>query len=306
LGSGLFPGTVASFESPKALRFGHTALGSPRAGQGYRHRLIGAVELSTSAEGLRLLYVDAAHCGADGVPISLGRNTESLVAWEQVLDARVLGNAVMLELSVGPQMTQRLVLVRFTFGQDRTPHELRQRRVLLRVFALGLAIMTLLIGALAGPRLAPSAGPLFGIALGVLLAAVTTIAGVVSDRLLVTGGNSSALVRNIFIGELMATLPRLPKEPGSNAATRPTFRLPPLDGILPRTTAAIIITLSGALLAALVMAKWVFWGDHTEVQQTELRRGPIAPHPREPEQKPVVALSLRRGCCRSDTQSKSQ
>jgi hypothetical protein len=256
------------------------AIASPRS------NVIGAVELSTSADGLRVIYVDAAHCGSDGVPVALGRNSECLVAWEKVVDGRVLGNAILLELAVGPQIVQRLLLVRFTFGHDRTPHELRQRRVLLRAVALGLGIMTLVIGALAGPRLAPNAGPLFGVTLGVILAVLVTIAGVISDRLLVTGGNSSVLVRDIFIGELMATLPRLPREPGTNAASRPAFRLPPLDGILPRTTVAVTITLSGALLAALVMAKWVFFGDHTDVKQTDRRTSEAFVQPAE--SKPLV------------------
>jgi hypothetical protein len=241
------------------------AIASPRS------NVIGAVELSTSAEGLGVVYLDSAFCGADGVPVALGRNSESLVPWERINDARVLGNAVFLELNVGPQIVHRFLLVRFTFGHDRTPHELRHRRVLLRAVALALAIMALVIATLTGPRIAPQSGPLFGVALGALLALLITVAGVISDQTLLTGGNSSALVRDIFIGELMATLPRLPREPGANAATRPAFRLPSLDGILPRTTIAIIITLSGALLASLVMAKWVFWGDHTQAERSARR-----------------------------------
>jgi hypothetical protein len=48
--------------------------------------------------------------------------------------------------------------------------------------------------------------------------------------------------------------------------------VPPLDGILPRTTAAIVITLSGAVLAAVVMANWVFFGDHTNASTGSPRR----------------------------------
>jgi hypothetical protein len=57
---------------------------------------------------------------------------------------------------------------------------------------------------------------------------------------------------------------------------------------LPRTTVAIAITLSGALLAALVMAKWVFYGDHSDVQQTERRNNEFATAPSTPTRLPKV------------------
>jgi hypothetical protein len=243
------------------------AIASPRS------NVIGAVELTTSPEGLSVLYLDAAHVGSDGVPVALSPRSESTIAWEKVIDAKVVGDAVLLQLAVGPSIEQRFLLVRFTFGHDHTPHELRQRRILLRVVALAVALLAVVMAMLLGPRIAPEAGPLFGVGLGVLLAAVTTVVGLVSDRFLVTGGQSSTLVREIFIGELLATLPRLPREPNANLRPKASFRLPPLDGILPRTTAAVTITLAGALLAAIVMAKWVFWGNHRDVQ-----RGPASPN----------------------------
>jgi hypothetical protein len=236
------------------------AIASPRS------NVIGAVELTTSPEGLSVLYLDAAHVGTDGVPVPLAPRSESVLGWEKVIDAKVVGDAVLLQLAVGPSIEQRLLLVRFTFGHDRTPHELRQRRILVRVVALAVALLSVVIALLLGPRIAPEAGPLFGIGLGVLLAAVTTVAGLVSDRFLVTGGQTSALVREIFVGELLSTLPRLPREPNASLRPKMTFRLPPLDGILPRTTAAVTITLAGALLSAMVMAKWVFWGNHRAIR----------------------------------------
>ncbi|MGC4066841.1 MAG: hypothetical protein QM784_19835 [Polyangiaceae bacterium] len=264
----------------RAVKVRAIAIASPRS------NVIGAVELTTSPEGLSVLYLDAAHVGGDGVPVPLAPRSESVLAWEKVIDAKVVGDAVLLQLAVGPSIEQRLLLVRFTFGHDRTPHELRQRRILIRVVALAVALLLLVIALLLGPRIAPDAGPLFGIGLGVLLAAVTTVAGLVSDRFLVTGGHTSALVREIFVGELLATLPRLPREPNASLRPKTTFKLPPLDGILPRTTAAVTITLAGALLAATVMAKWVFWGNHREVRTAPPTENIAYASPREAREEP--------------------
>lgn len=256
------------------MRVRAIAILSPRA------NVIGALELATSPEGLVVTYLDGAYRDGEGVPIPFDRKSERTVPWEQVLDAKVIGNAVYLELLVGPGVTHRLLLVRFTFGQDRSPQDLRRRRILLRVFVLGAALMALSISALIGPRLLPSTGPLFPLGLGVFLATLVTLAGILSDRFLATGGHASALVREIFAGELLSTLPQVPREPGAGLLERKRLVLPSLDGILPRTTIAVVITLSGALLAAIVMAKWVFFGNHREAYQASERATPEAPIPR--------------------------
>lgn len=257
-----------------------------------RSNLIGAVDLTTSAEGLALTYVDAAHVGPDTVPVAFERNAERLVPWEQVIDARLLGNTLYLELTAGHGVIQRLLLVHFSFGEEQTPRELKQRRLLLRAFIISLGLMAIVIAAISGPRLNPSSGIWFGLGLGLFLAMVIAIVGVVSDNFLVHGGHSSTLVREIFVGELLATLPRLPREPGKQHERPRTFRLPPLDGILPRTTAAIVITLSGAVLAAVVMANWVFFGDHTNATTGAPRRTVANQEERPSSPLPVQAATV--------------
>jgi hypothetical protein len=236
-----------------------------------RTNVIGSVELSSVPDGLHIVYLDAAQLGGDGVPIAFDRGTDVMVPWDHVRDARVVGNAVMLELEMGPSVIHRLMLVRFSFGNDKSPHEIRQRRLLLRLFALAAGLMAVTASAVASPRISPGLGPLFGLGLGVFLAAIITVVGIAADRFITTGGQPSALVREIFIGELMSTLPRLPREPASMVPLASRLRMPTLDGFLPRTTLAVTITLTGGLLAALVMAKWVFWGNHTQVHETPPR-----------------------------------
>jgi hypothetical protein len=226
-----------------------------------RANLVGSVELTSSPSGLQLVYVDAAQLGADGAPVAFDPGTVRIVPWERVVDARVVGNAVLLELEVGPSMVQRMLLVRFSFGTDQSLHTIRQRRLLLRLFAVAAGLMTVATSTVVLPRLSPGAGPFVGLGLGVFLAAIISVVGIATDHWLTTGGQPSALVREIFAGELMSMLPRLPREPA--AAFSFGLKLPNLEGLLPRTTLAITITFAGALLAALVMAKWALWGDHS-------------------------------------------
>jgi hypothetical protein len=242
-----------------------------------RTNVIGSVEVCSSPEGMRIIYLDAARLGSDGVPIAFDQGTDVLVPWERVRDARVVGHAVLLELEMGPSLVHRMMLVRFSFGNETSPHEIRQRRLLLRAFALAVGIMSVAVSAVVLPRHAPQLGPWFGVGLGVVLAAIISVAGIVADRWIVTGGQPSALVREIFIGELMATLPRLPREPAALVGLSPTFRWPTLDGLLPRTTLAVTITLAGALLAAMVMVKWVFWGNHTQPRDLPAKWQPASP-----------------------------
>lgn len=253
-----------------------------------RTNVIGSVELSSTPEGLRLTYLDAAQLGGDGAPVAFQPGTERLVAWTDVHDARVVGNTVLLDLEVGPTLRHRLMLVRFSFGNDKSPHEIRQRRLLLRAFAIAAGIMSIAVSAAVLPRISPHLGLFFGLGLGVVVAALITLVGLAADHFITTGGHPSTLVREIFIGELMSTLPRLPREPGTLVPLTSRLRLPSLEGILPRTTLAVTITLAGALLAAMVMAKWVFWGNHTQAHEA----APALAQPRfdEPFEAPATKL----------------
>lgn len=234
-----------------------------------RTNVIGSVELSTTAEGLRVQYLDAAQLGADGAPVAFERGTERTVPWDHVRDARLAGTALLLELEMGPMLLHRLTLVRFSFGNDKSPHEIRQRRLLLRAFAIGMGLMAIVVAPWVLPHISSHLGPFFGLLVGVTLATCITALGVATDRWLISGGQPSALVREIFVGELLSTLPRLPREPAM--ALGSPIRLPNLEGLLPRTTLAVTITLAAALLSALVMAKWVFWGNHTEAREAPTR-----------------------------------
>ena len=66
-----------------------------------RANVVGVVELTCSPEALAVGYLDAAVLGSDQPPLPLESGTETRVPWENVRDARVLGNAVYLEIDTG-------------------------------------------------------------------------------------------------------------------------------------------------------------------------------------------------------------
>ncbi|HET7545675.1 MAG TPA: hypothetical protein VFK05_37665, partial [Polyangiaceae bacterium] len=112
-------------------------------------------------------------------------------------------------------------------------------------------------------RLAPGTSALgaFGIALAtaVLLCGL----GVFADQLLKSGGLEGALAREAFVADLAGFLPNLTRSPLAPAASTP--KLAPLaifQGFLPRTTAAIVMSLTAATLSFVLMMQWLLTTDH--------------------------------------------
>jgi hypothetical protein len=178
-----------------------------------------------------------------------------VVDWSRILQARPLGAANLLEFELPNAGPQRLLLVHFSTGNEVTLQEVQHRRLLLRFWFVGLAAVLASGIAIAAPRMSASIGPVAGLVSGVLFAAVIIAIGLTAERWLSDGGRRACAIRDIFIGELLSFLPGLDRNPVVPQA-RP-FKMPRLDGILPRTTLAISLTLAGALLAALIMFRWM-------------------------------------------------
>jgi hypothetical protein len=89
----------------------------------------------------------------------------------------------------------------------------------------------------------------------VLFAGLLITIGLTAERWLADGGRRSRAIRDSFIGDLLSFMPELNRDPLA-PAPKP-FKLPRFDRVLPRTTLAISLTLAGALLAALVMFRWM-------------------------------------------------
>ncbi len=225
--------------------------------------MVGRVELECLPEGLYLGFVNAALIAPDQAPLALAPETSSVVPWDRINSARVLGNALALDLAVGATRYS-LVLVRFTLGHDTTPTEVYHRRILVRLFTLAVSVMVLVAALLTVPRLSVARGPYAGLGVGALLSLGVLGAGLFTDHVLVSGGRASAQVREMFVAELEATLPQLTRTAAQPSALK-RQRTRSLEGVLPRTTLATAITLAAALLAALVMARFTLFDEHRAV-----------------------------------------
>jgi len=216
---------------------------------------VGTVELECTAAGLEVTYVDAARVGADGATIAFTNNQRMVIDWSRVLQARPLGSANLLELDLPHAGAQRCLLVHFTTGNEVTLQVVQQRRLLLRLWIMGIAVVVASAIALAAPRMSPSIGPIAGLVSGALFAGLLITIGLTTERWLADGGRRSRAIRDAFIGDLLSFMPALNRDPLA-PAPKP-FKLPRFDRVLPRTTLAISLTLAGALLAALVMFRWI-------------------------------------------------
>ncbi len=223
-----------------------------------RSNTVGTVELDCTAQGLSLTYVDAARVGDDGAPVAFERWQQVVVAWSNVHQAKQLGSGLYIEFEVPPTGVQRCFLVHFSTGHDDTLQHIQQRRLLMRFWTIGVSVIVASATALAAPRLSPNVGPWLGLMAGLMFAAVLVAIGLKAERFLADGGRKSASYGELLVNDLIAYVPNIPREP--LVASPKRFVWPRFDGILPRTTLAVSLTLAGALLAALIMFRWIVTG----------------------------------------------
>jgi hypothetical protein len=228
-----------------------------------RSNAVGTVELECAPIGLSLLYLGVAGFSEGYVPVSQTASEKLLVPWPQVLEASVDGEQVYLALDPKLSPRNRLCLVNFSSGNTAHHHKLYRRRLLVRLATLGAALSGALIASAAAFRLAPGTTAIgaFGIALAtaVLLCGL----GLFADQLLKSGGLEGTLAREAFVADLSGFLPNLARSP--LAPPPSTSKLPPLamfQGLLPRTTAAIVMSLTAATLAFVLMMQWLLTTDH--------------------------------------------
>jgi hypothetical protein len=265
------------------MRFRATAKTSERS------NAAGAVELECSEQGLLLIYRGVFALSDGYVPGAVATGIELLVPWELLREAAVEGDELFLEIDASLTPLNRLCLTAFTGGEEQLPpEETRRRRLVVRIASLGLAI-TAGLAAFAGAR-GVGAGP--SLSLSISASLVTTLAvlavGFWADRFVAQPAPrlSGDLARELFLADLLPYRPALTRAP----ATAPPPR-PPLvfyfERILPRTTAAIVITLSAALLGTLLTTRVIVLDEGTS------RRVPanLRPNERELEEREPARIS---------------
>jgi hypothetical protein len=231
-----------------------------------RSNAVGTVELECAPIGLSLLYLGVAGFSEGYVPVMQTTQKESeklLVPWPQLAEASLDGEQVFLALDPKLSPLNRLCLVNFSSGNTAHHHKLYRRRLLVRLATVGAALSGALIASAAAFRLAPGTTALgaFGIALGtsVLLCGL----GLFADQLLKSGGLEGALAREAFVADLSGFLPNLvrsPLAPAPSASKAAPLQI--FQGLLPRTSAAIVMSLTAATLSFVLMMQWLLTTDH--------------------------------------------
>ncbi|HKO51610.1 MAG TPA: hypothetical protein VJV79_28065, partial [Polyangiaceae bacterium] len=242
------------------MRFRAIAMASERS------NAVGTVELECAPIGLSLLYLGVAGFNEGYVPVTQTTQKESeklLVPWPQLAEASLDGEQVFLALDPKLSPLNRLCLVNFSSGSAGHHHKLYRRRLLVRLATVGAALSGALIASAAAFRLAPGTTAIgaFGIALGtaVLLCGL----GFFADQLLKSGGLEGALAREAFVADLSGFLPGLVRSPfAPPKAASKTAPLAIFQGLLPRTTAAIVMSLTAATLSFVLMMQWLLTTDH--------------------------------------------
>jgi hypothetical protein len=240
-----------------------------------RSNAIGNVELECTPHGLVVVYLGVGAFRDGYAPAALTTGTSVTVPWASVRGARVEGELVYLELDPDVTPHSRLALASFSTGDYAHGREVARQRLVLWIGALGMAIVAVMLTALTVPRIAPRAGAGVAAGVGAFTAALILALGLFADRRVAGTGLDGALAREALAVELSHFLPSLVRLPNAPPPVAKPFTLPNLAGLLPRTTAAVVITLTACTLGAVLTAKWML----TRSEDPP----PVAAAPREAE-----------------------
>jgi len=253
-----------------------------------RSNAIGTVELECAPFGLVIAYLGVGSFSEGYAPGALTRGTLVTVPYTRLRQARFEGERLLLEID--PELTphHKLVLGGFTIGDGTHRHELYRQRLVLRTGAFGFALVCALVAALAVPRLSPSSSATLAIGIAIVVAATVLGLGFFIDRKLVSGELKGEAAQDALAHDMRLYLPdlvRLDRPPPKAPKALP---LPDFQGFLPRTTAAVVITLTAGGLAAVLVSKWML--DAPESTVRAARTLPAAEEPlNEPEPAPDPA-----------------
>ena len=233
-----------------------------------RSNAIGTVELECTPHGLVLVHLGVGSFSEDYAPAALTTGTRVLVPWSAIDHADLEGDRLFLAFDAALSPHHRLLLTNFSTGESMEPRALRQKRAIVRLAAFAAAAIVGLAAAEAARRLLGT-GP--GLATGVALGGAigVLLLGLLADRLLAHGGEPPEAVRAAFEREMDTYLPALERSeqpPPSKKSKR--WTLAELQGLLPRTTFAIVVTLTASGLAAVLVAHRTLSGEPEHAPRT--------------------------------------
>jgi hypothetical protein len=257
---------------------------------------IGTLELECTPHGLVVAYLGVGSFTEGYAPGALTTGTRVTVPWWAIDTARVERDFLYLELDAKFTPHSRLTLSSFSSGEAQHPSELDRQRTITRITAAAAAaIAVLLIGVLL-PKVAPRATTASALGIAVAAAAVIAFVGLLADRRLTPGVDGEA-ARELFVFDLGNYLPAIVRSESSPRPPPKPITLPVFQGLLPRTTFAIVLTLSACGLGAVLMGKWVLAGgrdvrERQRIQALEEREREMPPVQLAPPPSPQPTVPL--------------
>ncbi len=257
-----------------------------------RSNAVGPVELECTAHGLFVTYVQVGPFSQGYAPAALTSGTGLTIPWDAVPEARFEGDQLLL--AIDPKLTplNRLLLTHFESGRSVPAEELAKRRLLVRFASVAAALVAaLLVGAWV-LRSSAEGSAFAAIGFALLGACVLLGVGFVVDRGLAASGDHEATLAG-FVIEIGQYLPSLVRLPRPEAPRRALPDISELQGLLPRTTFAIVVTLTAGALGVLLVARWVTTNERAVDDVTARMLEPsepaaVTPPPR-PAAKPAVS-----------------
>jgi hypothetical protein len=217
---------------------------------GSQSNAIGQVELSCTPGGLTLgLYGVGAY--SEGYATgALTNGTRFTVPYSGIRSVRVHGEFVQLELEAPGLPHDRLTLSRFTAGPGVPPLELRKRRLILQFTALSVAALATLAGTILAPVKESQLLAWGALGYGLAAGAIVLALGFSLHQSLFVRPPGEQIARESFLAELSIHYPAILYRDAPPPVKK--RELPSLTSLLPRTAAAVGVTLAATILTALV------------------------------------------------------
>ncbi len=254
---------------------------------------IGSVELECTPAGLSIGLHGVGSYQEGYAPGPLTHGTRFCIPFEHVTSAHHAGNQLRLNIHSPGFPHERLTLTRFTAGPGVPLTELRKRRQILHFAALSLAVSATIAGSMLAPA-QPSATIAWGaLGYGALAAIIVLGLGYSLDQRLFLRPADEESTRKAFVTELAGSVASLRTSPRAPERRRP-LQIPRLSGWLPRTAAAVGITLAATVLTALVSGQRLLQRQESHrVASAEPSAPPSAPIAEEPPPAPSTSESAR-------------
>lgn len=221
-----------------------------------RSNAVGSVELECTPHGLFVAYVAVGAFQRGYAPGALTSGTGLTVPWASIQEAKVEGTQVLIGFDHRLTPLNRMLLTHFATGEVPPPEELAKRRLVVRLATVSAALSAGLILSASLLRSWPLVGAGAAISVAAVAAVLLMGAGFLLDRSLASQGDQSSVLRS-FTLELTHYLPSVIHLPRPPEIARKLPAISELQGLLPRTTLAIVITLTAGALGVLLVARWV-------------------------------------------------